>query len=156
MVVHPGQAFFNIVGARIHDARFLDLFAGSGIFSFEAVSRGAKESVAVDDARKHTAKIDKEALSLDVPIRTITADVLTGIKRLGDEVFDVIYADPPYAYDRYDELLMSIDTNLALPPEAVLAIEHRRRTDPFTATPTRLQFLRRAEYGEVWISFFTT
>ncbi len=150
------QAFFNIVGARIHDARFLDLFAGSGIFSFEAVSRGAKESVAIDDTRKHTVMIDKEALSLEVPIRTITADVLTGIKRLGDEVFDVIYADPPYAYDRYDELLMSIDTNLALAPEAVLAIEHRRRTDPFTATPTRLQFHRRAEYGEVWISFFMT
>ena len=150
------QAFFNIIGARIHETRFLDLFAGSGIFSFEAVSRGATESVAVDAARKHTAMIDKEARALEVPIRTVTSDVLSGIKRLGDEVFDVIYADPPYAYDQYDELLMSVDTNLALAPEAVLAIEHRRRTDPFTTTPTRLRFQRRAEYGEVWISFFTT
>ena len=150
------QAFFNIVGARIHDARFLDLFAGSGIFSFEAVSRGAKESVAIDDSRALTARIDKEALSLKVPVRTFTADAISGIKRLGGEVFDVTYADPPYTYDRYDELLMSIDTNLTLAPEFLLAIEHRRRTDPFTANPTRLRFLRRAEYGEVWISFFTT
>lgn len=150
------QAFFNIVGARIHEARFLDLFAGSGIFSFEAVSRGAKESVAIDQSRAHTATIEKEARTLEVPIRTWTSDVLTGIKRLGGEVFDVIYADPPYAYDRYDELLMSIDTNLTLATEAVLAIEHRRRTEPFTANPTRLRFLRRAEYGEVWISLFTT
>jgi 16S rRNA (guanine(966)-N(2))-methyltransferase RsmD len=150
------QAFFNIVGARIHDARFLDLFAGSGIFSFEAVSRGARESVAIDDSRAHTAKIDKEALSLEVPIRTVTSDAVAGIKRLGGEVFDVIYADPPYAYQQYDELLMSIDTDLALAPEALLAIEHRRRTEPFTASPTQLRFLRRAEYGEVWISFFTT
>src|SRR5512132_123847 len=45
------QAFFNIVGPRINGARFLDLFAGSGIFSFEAISRGAKESVAVDSSR---------------------------------------------------------------------------------------------------------
>jgi 16S rRNA (guanine966-N2)-methyltransferase len=150
------QAFFNIAGARIQDARFLDLFAGSGIFSFEAVSRGAREAVAVDDTRGHTAKIDKEARALEVPIRTITADVSAGIKRLGGEVFDVIYADPPYTYGQYDEFLMSIDTNLALAPEALLAIEHRRRTEPFTATPTQLRFLRRAEYGEVWISFFTT
>lgn len=150
------QAFFNIVGARIQEARFLDLFAGSGIFSFEAVSRGAKEAVAIDDSRAHMAKIDKEARTLDVPIRTVTADVLSGIKRLGGEVFDVIYADPPYEYARYDELLMSIDTNLTLAAEAVLAIEHRRRTEPFKADPTRLRFLRRAEYGEVWISFFTT
>lgn len=148
------QAFFNIIAGRIHDSRFLDLFAGSGIFSFEAVSRGAKESVAIDDSRAHTAAIDKNARALDLPIRTVTADVLSGIKRLGGEVFDVIYADPPYAYERYDELLMSIDEHLALAPEAILAIEHRRRTEPFTANPTRLQFLRRAEYGEVWISFF--
>lgn len=150
------QAFFNIVGARMQDARFLDLFAGSGIFSFEAVSRGARESVAIDDSRAHTAAIDKTATSLAVPVRAVTADVIAGIKRLGDEVFDVIYADPPYAYERYDELLMSIDTTLTLASEAIVAIEHRRRTDPFTANPPRLQFLRRAEYGEVWISFFTT
>jgi 16S rRNA (guanine966-N2)-methyltransferase len=148
------QAFFNIVGGRIQGARFLDLFAGSGIFSFEAVSRGAKESVAVDLSRAHTAAIDKAAVSLEVPIRTITADALAGIKRLGDQVFDVIYADPPYAYDRYDELLMSLDAALTFAPEAIVAIEHRRRTDPFPENPTRLRFLRRAEYGEVWISFF--
>ena len=148
------QAFFNIIGTRVQDAHFLDLFAGSGIFSFEAVSRGASDAVAVDSSRRHTADIEKTAKALEVPVRTVTADVTAGIKRLGDHVFDVIYADPPYAYERYDELLMSIDTTLTLAPEAVVAIEHRRRSEPFTANPTRLQFLRRAEYGEVWISFF--
>jgi 16S rRNA (guanine966-N2)-methyltransferase len=148
------QAYFDILGPRIHDARFLDLFAGSGIFSFEAVSRGAKMSVAIDKSRVHTAAIDQAARELEFPIRTITADALAGINRLGTDVFDVIYADPPYAYDRYDELLTSIDKELALAPDAILAIEHRRRTEPFTANPTRLRFLRRAEYGEVWISFF--
>lgn len=150
------QAFFNIVGERIREARFLDLFAGSGIFSFEAVSRGANEAIAVDASRKHTAGIDRTARELDVPVRTVTADVLAGIKRLSGEVVDVIYADPPYAYDGYDALLMSLDTQLTLAPDAVVAIEHRRRTEPFTETPTNLTFTRRAEYGEVWISFFTT
>jgi 16S rRNA (guanine966-N2)-methyltransferase len=148
------QAFFNILAGRIQEARFLDLFAGSGIFSFEAVSRGARESVAIDLSRAHTAAIDKTAQVLEVPVRTVTADAVAGIKRLGQEVFDVIYADPPYAYDRYDELLMSLDTTVQLAPEAIVAIEHRRRTDPFPENPTRLQFLRRAEYGEVWITFF--
>ena len=147
------QAFFNIVGSGLRNALFLDLFAGSGIFSFEAVSRGAREAIAIDNSRRHTVTIDRTARDLDLPVRTVTADVLAGIKRLGDQVFDVIYADPPYSYERYDELLMSIDT-LTLAPEALVAIEHRRRTEPFTANPTRLQFLRRAEYGEVWITFF--
>ena len=148
------QAFFNILGERIHDARFLDLFAGSGIFSFEAVSRGARESVAVDKSRTHTSAIDRAARDLSAPVRTITADVLTGIKRLGTEVFDVIYADPPYAWEHYDALLTTIDTSIPLAPEALVAIEHRRRSEPFTANLTRLQATRRAEYGEVWISFF--
>jgi len=148
------QAYFNIVGPRIHDARFLDLFAGSGIFSFEAISRGARESVAVDLSRAHTAAIDKNARTLEAPVRTMTADALAGIKRLGSEVFDLIYADPPYDYARYDELLTAIDGGVSFAPDAIVAIEHRKRTAPFTANLTRLQPARRAEYGEVWISFF--
>jgi len=150
------QAFFNIVGPRIHGARFLDLFAGSGIFSFEAVSGGAREGVAVDTARSHAAAIEKTARALEVPVRAIAADALEGIKRLRGEVFDVIYADPPYSYGHYSELLTAIDAELTLAPEAVVALEHRRNTNPFTVTPTHLRPHRRAEYGEVWITFFMT
>jgi 16S rRNA (guanine966-N2)-methyltransferase len=150
------QAFFNIVGPRINGSRFLDLFAGSGIFSFEAISRGAKESVAVDSSRAHTAAIEKTATEYGIAIRTITADVLAGMKRLGGERFDIVYADPPYAWEGYDDLLMSIDGGLTLAEDAIVAIEHRRRTEPFTVIPNQLKFSRRAEYGEVWISFFIT
>jgi 16S rRNA (guanine966-N2)-methyltransferase len=150
------QAFFNILGPRIEDARFLDLFAGSGIFSFEAISRGARECVAIDKSRTHTLAIERTARELAVPVKVIAADAVAGIKRVGSEVFDVIYADPPYDYGHYDDLLTAIDTGLPLAPEAVVAIEHRRNTDPFPTTPTRLRASRRAEYGEVWISFFMT
>ena len=150
------QAFFNILGERIQDARFLDLFAGSGIFSFEAVSRGARDSVAVDASRQNAAGIEKTAGALNVPVRAIAADVFAGIKRLRGEVFDVVYADPPYAYENYDQLLTAIDTEVTLGPDAVVAIEHRRNTNPFTVTPTRLRPARRAQYSEVWIDFFMT
>jgi 16S rRNA (guanine966-N2)-methyltransferase len=148
------QAFFNIVADRIAGARFLDLFAGSGIFSFEAVSRGAATALAIDTARAHTAAIDRAAKELDVPVRTMTADALAGINHLGGEVFDVIYADPPYAFDRYDTLVAALDAAPALAGGALVAIEHRRHTEPLTADTQRLRFQRRAEYGEVWISFF--
>lgn len=150
------QAFFNIVGERLQGARFLDLFAGSGVFSFEAVSRGAREAIALDSSRTATAAIEREARQLEVPVRAMALDVFAGIKRLRGEVLDVIYADPPYDFDRYDDLLMSIDAELTLADDAVVAIEHRRRTQPFKATPQRLAFARVAEYGEVWITFFRT
>ena len=150
------QAYFNIVGARVDGARFLDLFAGTGIFSFEALSRGAESSVAIDLAGAQIAAIEQLATEWELSIRSIRADALTGIKRLRSTVFDLVFADPPYAYDSYDALLLAIDESITLADDAVIAIEHRRHAEPFTATTGRLRLSRRAEYGEVWISFFTT
>ena len=140
------QAFFNIIGDQIDGAEFLDLFAGSGVFSLEAISRGAKGATAVDRDVVPVTKIAKE---LSVPVTAVAGDVLKVIPKLS-KPFDVVYADPPYEYDDYDPLLEALDRANT----GVVAIEHRRRTEPFTITPKRLQFQRRAEYGEVWITFF--
>lgn len=148
------QAFFNIAGHRILGARFLDLFAGSGIFSFEALSRGAATATAIDRSSRHSEQIARLAAEWSVDVRAVTADVLAGLKHLSGPPFDVIYADPPYDYQQYDQLLAAIGNELPLAEGALVAIEHRRRTEPFTAVPPTLTFLRRAEYGEVWISLY--
>src|SRR5512138_3917342 len=70
------QAFFNIVGERIAGAVFLDLFAGSGAFAFEAISRGAVRAVAIDESRQNVAAIDRLTVAWGAPVRTISADVL--------------------------------------------------------------------------------
>jgi 16S rRNA (guanine966-N2)-methyltransferase len=149
------QAFFNIVGRRIAGSRFLDLFAGSGIFSFEAVSRGAASATAVDADRHHTEAIARRAEEWEVPVSTVTGELPAALPRLGRTAFDVVYADPPFDFRAYDELLGGIDRDVTLAGDAVVAIEHQRRTDPFTHDPRRLRRSRRAEYGEVWITFFT-
>jgi len=146
------QAFFNIVGKRIQNARFLDLFAGSGIFSFEAVSRGAASATAVDHDRRDIDLITRLADELSVPVTAIRGEVIATLPRL-QEKFDIVFADPPYDYDSYDALLSALD-QLDLGPDAMVAIEHRRGTNPFTVTTQRLRLQRRAEHGEVWITFF--
>jgi len=143
------QAFFNIAGPRINDAAFLDLFAGSGVFSFEAVSRGAASSLAIDSSRKNCTAIEELAKQFDANIATMTGDAVTTLARLGDHVFDVAYADPPYDYEQYDELLSAIDGRALF-----VGIEHRRRHEPFTIEPRHLRLTRRVEYGEVWITLF--
>jgi len=147
------QAFFNIVVKRIDDARFLDLFAGSGIFSFEALSRGAASATAVDHDRRKVEAISRLADRLDVAVTAVEGDVLTVLTKLSKNIYDIVYADPPYDFDRYDDLVDAIE-RLPLARDAVVAVEHRRRTDPFGERTGRLRFLRRAEYGEVWITFF--
>jgi 16S rRNA G966 N2-methylase RsmD len=69
------------------------------------------------------------------------------------EPFDLIYADPPYDFTGYDTLLGAVD-EMSLAPDALVAIEHRRRSAPWEYQPRNLAWLRRAEYGEVWITFY--
>ncbi|HEV7919429.1 MAG TPA: 16S rRNA (guanine(966)-N(2))-methyltransferase RsmD [Thermoanaerobaculia bacterium] len=148
------QAYFNIVGERLRGARFLDLFAGSGIFAFEAVSRGAKSATAIEQSSKNCAAIEALAREFMVDVKPLPTDVLGGIKRLGDAVHDLVYADPPYDWPQYDDLLAALDTHAPLAAHALVAVEHRRNSEPFAYQPRKLRFARRAEYGEVWMSFF--
>jgi 16S rRNA (guanine(966)-N(2))-methyltransferase RsmD len=150
------MAFFNIAGPRIGGAHFLDLFAGSGVFSFEAVSRGAASALAIEHDRKSVATIKHLAEEWDAPVTATAGDVFAEIPRLRGRFFDVIYADPPYSFGRYDDLLAAIDTANFLNDDALVAIEHQRHSEPFTITTKHLKALRRAEYGEVWITLFTS
>ena len=146
------QAYFNIIGEPIENARFLDLYAGSGIFSFEAMSRGAKSATAVDLDKWNFEGIAKQCATLGVPVRTLAGDVITVLKRL-NEPFDIVYADPPYSYGQYADLVRAIGA-LPLSPDAIVAVEHRRGSTPFDENLGKLRVTRRAEYGEVWITFF--
>lgn len=147
------QAYFNIVSDRIGGARFLDLFAGSGIFSFEALSRGASAAVAIDQSPQNAAAIAATANRVGVKAETVVGDVLAVLRRWRAAPFDVGYADPPYNYTRYDDLLAALGEG-PLAPEAIVAVEHRRGSSPFTAPPAGMEFWLRAEYGEVWMTFF--
>jgi 16S rRNA (guanine966-N2)-methyltransferase len=146
------QGYFNIVSERINGARFLDLFAGSGIFSFEAISRGAASATAVDRDRRSATNISRHAAAFGVPVLTVTGEVLHALKRLRDP-FDLVFADPPYDYDHYDDLLAAV-ADLHFRPDAIVALEHRRRSAPFREPVGKLPIWRRAEYGEVWITLF--
>ena len=129
----------QLVGERIEGARFLDLFAGSGIFSFEAVSRGAASSTAVEQNRKYAAAIETLATEWKAPVTVMAQDVFKALPKLGR--FDLVYADPPYDFGRYEELVEAV-------PGGLVAVEHRRGVEIPIDGDTR-------EYGEVAITFFS-
>lgn len=147
------QAFFNIVGEQIIEAKFLDLFAGTAIFSLEALSRGAAGAVAVDVSKRATAQIDETAHQLGLELEVVTADVFKALTRLSAEPFDVVFADPPYDFSRYDDLLRAIDA-LSLADDAVVGVEHSAGRVPFTSVPPALPLRKTAHYGTVAISIF--
>jgi len=94
------QAVFNSLGARVENARVLELFAGSGALSLECLSRGAAAVVCVEKSHRHAEFIRSNAAAAgyDSMLETHTQDVFPVMKQLAEtgRQFDLILADPPY------------------------------------------------------------
>ena len=92
------EALFDLLGDRVPGARVLDLFAGSGAVGLEAVSRGAASAVLVEsDSRGIRRTLDR--LGDDAAaVRLIAGDAAEAVEQLAarGELFDVVFADPPY------------------------------------------------------------
>ncbi len=121
------EALFNICQGDNAEARFLDLFAGSGAMGLEALSRGAKAATFVDNSRESIRCIQDNVQLLQVAgqVQVVYGDVFDVLAKLTKKgsVFDIIYADPPYdrpsresdeqlSYSRH--VLKLIDANIAL------------------------------------------
>ena len=94
------EAVFSSVG-DLDGLRVLDLFSGSGAFGLEAVSRGAFESVLVDNSSKAIACIEGniDALSLGGQVKVMRLDWRKALEALGKRGarFDLVVVDPPWA-----------------------------------------------------------
>lgn len=118
------ETLFNICQNYIEDARFLDLFAGSGAIGLEALSRGAKHAGFVDMNKSALESIKKNVQTFGVEGETQVyfGDVLQVIKRLNTP-YTIIYADPPYNQQLSQKLLDWIDTSSLLAVGGMLFIE---------------------------------
>jgi len=95
------QAVFNSLGSRTGGARVLELFAGTGALSLEALSRGAVSAVCVELSERHARVLRENVLTAgftnDV-LQVRVQDVFTALQQLQEhpQSFDLILADPPY------------------------------------------------------------
>ena len=92
------EALFSIINFDLPGAAVLDLFGGTGQLGIEALSRGAKSAVFVDQ-REDACRIIRENLrrtKLEAEGRVVRSDYLDYLRR-SREKFDIILLDPPYA-----------------------------------------------------------
>ena len=94
------ETLFNILSPDIYGCRFLDLFCGSGAIGIEALSRGARKAVFVDNNTKSLECTRKNLMftKLADGAEVIKSDSVSVINRLKIENrrFDIIFMDPPY------------------------------------------------------------
>ena len=130
-------AVFNALTGDIENKKILDLFSGSGSYGFEALSRGALSVTFIDKQAEAINVIKKNASNLkETNIRIIKDDVLSALESL-DEQFDLIFVDPPYKLDIYQDVLYLLNKNNLLSEHAIIVLEAEKELDIDFSTYTK-------------------
>lgn len=154
------EALFSILAPRLADARFLDLFAGSGQIGLEALSRGVAEAVFVENERRAVQIIrgNLAKTHLTEAARVMAMSAAAALKLLSAEVakgtklpFDIIFLDPPYANAHAS--LAKLAAMLPLATDGILILEHESN-QPAPVNVTCLQLVRSCKYGTAMLSFY--
>lgn len=144
------EAVFSGIGPYFEGGVMLDAYAGSGNISFEALSRGIRESYLCDISAKAIAAIKKNAAALQVEERChiYRRDVFRMLEGFTQEgvCFDLVYLDPPYRQQRCDELLKQLQDRGLLQPGAWVVVESRKE-DQFAPSYGKLYKEKERVYG---------
>lgn len=146
------ENLFNVLRAYLdfEDTRALDLFGGTGSISLELLSRGCQRVVTIEKDRRHFAFIQQCQRTLaDEAWAPMCGDALRFIERAG-EVFNLIFADPPYALPELGELPDRVMNSALVGEHTLFVLEHGKNYD-FSSRP---DFLEHRAYGSVNFSFF--
>jgi 16S rRNA (guanine966-N2)-methyltransferase len=118
-------AMFSILGNKVAEARVLDLFAGTGNLSMEALSRGAEQAVLVEKSNLACEAIQDNIKKLKAEERSklCQMDVFTFLKQNHPEKFDLIFLDPPYHQGLAQKVLSYCRQKPILNPKGVVIVE---------------------------------
>lgn len=123
------EAVFSALGEKVYGARVLDLFAGSGSYGLEALSRGAKEATFVDSGALAIKTIEQNCANLREENVTIIKDDVLGFLGQNSQEFDIIFADPPYKLDVYKELVETLIRRNILSSNGIIVLESEGELD---------------------------
>ncbi len=119
------ESIFNIINIKVVGSSFLDLFCGTGSMGIEALSRGA-EMVVFTDKDATSVNITNDNLkSVKQEIRALKISAEDYLKGCTQK-FDIIFLDPPYAYDNVEILMQTILNNDILNKDGLVIYEHKQ------------------------------
>jgi 16S rRNA (guanine966-N2)-methyltransferase len=151
------ESLFNIIGGDIEDSNFLDLFAGTGSVGIEALSRGAKYALFVDN-QKHaieTIKYNLKKTKLTEGTTVILADAFQIIQRMPDKAFDYIYIAPPQYHGIWLNVLKTLDKNTGLLNNDAWIIVQIHPVELEDISLTNLQVFDQRRYGSTMLIFLS-
>ena len=120
------ETLFNMLQNDVPGSYFRDLFAGSGQIGLEAVSRGARYAVFVENNKKACACIEDNIhfTKFDRETKLLQSDVISAIRSMeGKYKFDVIFMDPPYKHEYAKEVLECLKDSSILKEDTLIIVE---------------------------------
>jgi 16S rRNA (guanine966-N2)-methyltransferase len=151
------ESLFNILGTRLFDCAFLDLFAGTGGIGIEAHSRGAARVVFIDESAKSikVLKSNLEMLRISDKVEVYNIDYINAINKLAYEnkKFDIIFIDPPYLKGYEHKALAQISECKMLNHDGIIIVEHDLK-DKMQESVGNFKLTRQNKYGNTMLSFY--
>ena len=119
------ESIFNIIQNQIEDANILDLFSGSGAIGLEFLSRGARKAVLCDKSKDAIKIIQKnvEKTHMENKAKIINCDFEKCLEKLQNEIFDIIYIDPPYKTNYIEKSLKQIIESKIASEDSLIILE---------------------------------
>jgi 16S rRNA (guanine966-N2)-methyltransferase len=140
------ETLFDVLGERVRGAVFLDAYAGTGSVGIEAVSRGAARAIFLEKRRAAVGVIEENLKALGIEARaTVTLGDVAA--KIGAEVADIVFLDPPYDAEREYRVLEKIRAPLVI----VQHSKHFELAERYGA----LERSRVLKQGDNVLSFFT-
>jgi len=145
------ETLFNILAPDIADTEFLDLFSGSGQIGIEAISRGAKKAVFVDNSSISIGCLKKnlDITGFNDKAEVLRMDAASAVGRLASsgKKFDIIFMDPPYEKGIEEEVIYAIGRTGIMKEDGMIIVEASSRTGFDYIDETPFEITREKKYG---------
>lgn len=150
------EAMFSIIQFRLPGARVLDLFAGSGALGIEALSRGAKSAVFVDESRASAELVKKNLQKTRLLDRSNIEvnDFRSFLTRAGSGQFDLVLLDPPYHEGLWEQAMDALSSCQTLSEYGIILCERDGAYPPVDVVG-RLVLKKRYHYGKTVVDLYT-
>ncbi len=142
------ETLFNWLASHINDSTCLDLFAGSGALGFEAISRGARHAVLVENDVKIAAKLAEQKELFKASAIEIKRQSALSFLQTNQQQFDLVFLDPPFDSALLEQVIPLILEQQFLSIDGLIYIESPSIVET-TCIPKTLECIREKVSGEV-------
>lgn len=148
------ETVFNWLQPHLQQSCCLDLFAGSGVLGFEALSRGAQEVTFVETNKNTVKNLKRNALTLSAGNASIfQQDALHWLQAdKATQKFNLIFLDPPFRSSLLEKAGELLSTSQCLAKDAIIYVEHS--ADSNIIVPENWQRVKQKKAGQVVYALF--